>query len=85
VEGSCERGNEPPGSIKFWEVLDKAAQLATSLEGLSTTKPVSAFDYKVFHECEAVGGDEAGKSRLTFLALIPFLQEPLVVATELRL
>jgi hypothetical protein len=21
VEGSCEHGNEPPGSIKCWEVL----------------------------------------------------------------
>jgi hypothetical protein len=22
VEGSCEGGNEPPGSIKRWEVLE---------------------------------------------------------------
>jgi hypothetical protein len=22
IEGSCERGNEPPGSIKCWEVLE---------------------------------------------------------------
>jgi hypothetical protein len=22
VEGSCEHGNEPPGSIKCWEVLE---------------------------------------------------------------
>jgi hypothetical protein len=22
VEGSCEHGNEPSGSIKFWEVLE---------------------------------------------------------------
>jgi hypothetical protein len=22
VEGSCERGNEPSGSIKCWEVLE---------------------------------------------------------------
>jgi hypothetical protein len=22
VEGSCERGDEPSGSIKFWEVLE---------------------------------------------------------------
>jgi hypothetical protein len=21
VEGSCEHGNEPPGSIKYWEIL----------------------------------------------------------------
>jgi hypothetical protein len=23
VEGSCERGNEPSGSIKCWEVLER--------------------------------------------------------------
>jgi hypothetical protein len=22
VEGSCERGNEPSGSLKFWETMD---------------------------------------------------------------
>jgi hypothetical protein len=22
VEGLCERGDEPPGSIKYWEVLE---------------------------------------------------------------
>jgi hypothetical protein len=22
MEGSCEHGNKPPGSIKFWEVLE---------------------------------------------------------------
>jgi hypothetical protein len=22
VEDSCEHGNEPPGSIKFWEILE---------------------------------------------------------------
>jgi hypothetical protein len=22
VEGSCEHGNEPSGSVKFWEVLE---------------------------------------------------------------
>jgi hypothetical protein len=22
MEGSCEYGNEPPGSIKFWAVLE---------------------------------------------------------------
>jgi hypothetical protein len=22
VEGTCEHGNEPTGSIKFWEVLE---------------------------------------------------------------
>jgi hypothetical protein len=36
VEGSCEHGNEPPGSIKCWEVLGVAAQLAASQEGLSS-------------------------------------------------
>jgi hypothetical protein len=32
VEGPCEHGNEPSGSIKYWE----AAQLAASQEGLSS-------------------------------------------------
>jgi hypothetical protein len=36
VEGSCEHGNEPSGSIKCWEVLEVAAQLVASLEGLSS-------------------------------------------------
>jgi hypothetical protein len=22
VEGPCEHGNEPPGSLKFWELLE---------------------------------------------------------------
>jgi hypothetical protein len=34
VEGS----NEPSGSIKYWEVLGIAAQLAASQEGLSSMK-----------------------------------------------
>jgi hypothetical protein len=33
VEGSCEHGDEPLGSLKYWEV---AAQLAASEEGLSS-------------------------------------------------
>jgi hypothetical protein len=36
VEGSCEHGNEPSGSIKRWEVLGVPAQLAASQEGLSS-------------------------------------------------
>jgi hypothetical protein len=36
VEGSCEHGNEPSGFIKCWEVLELAAQLAASQEGLSS-------------------------------------------------
>jgi hypothetical protein len=35
VEGSCEDGNEPSGSMKCWEV---AAQLTASQEGLSSVK-----------------------------------------------
>jgi hypothetical protein len=34
VEGSCEHGNEPSGSIKCREVLE----LAASQEGLSSMK-----------------------------------------------
>jgi hypothetical protein len=36
VEGSCERGDEPTGSIKCWESSRVAAQLAASQEGLSS-------------------------------------------------
>jgi hypothetical protein len=36
MECSCEGGNEPSGSIKCWEVLELAAQLAVSQEGLSS-------------------------------------------------
>jgi hypothetical protein len=30
VESSCEHGNEPSGSIKFWEILRVATQLEAS-------------------------------------------------------
>jgi hypothetical protein len=36
VEGSCEHGNEPSGSINCREVHGVAAQLAASQEGLSS-------------------------------------------------
>jgi hypothetical protein len=39
VEGSCEHGNEPSGSIKCWQVLEfiiLGAQLAASQEGLTS-------------------------------------------------
>jgi hypothetical protein len=36
VEGSCEHGIEPSGSIKCWEVLEGAAQMAAPQEGLSS-------------------------------------------------
>jgi hypothetical protein len=35
VEDSCEDGDEPSDSVKCWEVLEVAAQLAASQEGLS--------------------------------------------------
>jgi hypothetical protein len=35
VEGSCEHGNKPSGSIKCWEVIE-AAQMAAFQEGLSS-------------------------------------------------
>jgi hypothetical protein len=40
VEGSCEHGNEPSGSIKCWEVLE---QLATPQEGLSSIEYCGIF------------------------------------------
>jgi hypothetical protein len=36
MEGSCEHGIEPPGSIKYCEVLVVAAQLAAPQGGLSS-------------------------------------------------
>jgi hypothetical protein len=36
VEGSCEYGNEPSGSIKCWNAFDLVAGLATSQEGFSS-------------------------------------------------
>jgi hypothetical protein len=35
VEGSCEHSNEPPGSVKCWEVLE-AAQFVASQKGLGS-------------------------------------------------
>jgi hypothetical protein len=34
VEGSCEHGNDPSGSIKCWEIFEYM-RLAASQEGLS--------------------------------------------------
>jgi hypothetical protein len=36
VEGSCEHGNEPSGSIKCWVISCVAAQLPACQEGLSS-------------------------------------------------
>jgi hypothetical protein len=41
VESSCERGNEPSGSIKCWEIYRVAAQLLASRVVLSPTELVS--------------------------------------------
>jgi hypothetical protein len=36
VEGSCEHGDEPSGSLKLLGIFWMAAQLAASQEGLSS-------------------------------------------------
>jgi hypothetical protein len=36
VEGSCERGNEPSGSIKHWKVLEWLHNKQLLKEGLSS-------------------------------------------------
>jgi hypothetical protein len=41
VEGSCEHGDEPSGSLKHWEVSECGAQLAVSQEGLSSVSKCS--------------------------------------------
>jgi hypothetical protein len=37
VEGSCEHGNEPSGSIKCWEVLEMPRNWRPQLHGVSMT------------------------------------------------
>jgi hypothetical protein len=41
VAGSCECGNEPPGSIEFGELLDELKKLLASQEGLCSMELVS--------------------------------------------
>jgi hypothetical protein len=41
VAGSCEHGNEPSGSIKCGEILDKLSVLLASQEGLCSMELVS--------------------------------------------
>jgi hypothetical protein len=45
MEGSCENGNEPSGSIKCWEGV--AARLAASQEGLSSVIKYVSWDSSV--------------------------------------
>jgi hypothetical protein len=40
VESSCELGNEPSGSIKYWETTVVTAQLVASRAVLSSTELV---------------------------------------------
>jgi hypothetical protein len=47
VEGPCEHGNKPSGSIKCWEILG-AVQLAVSQEGLSSMELVSFYKLLIF-------------------------------------
>jgi hypothetical protein len=48
VEGSCEHGNEPAGSIKFCGNSGVAAQLATSEEGLISMELVNLYFIKIY-------------------------------------
>jgi hypothetical protein len=45
VAGSCEQGNEPSGSIKCEEFLDKLSVLLASQEGLCSMELVSWHDH----------------------------------------
>jgi hypothetical protein len=50
VEGSCEHGNEPSGSIKCWEILEQLNNCAASLERLCSMQLVTLImDYKHVH------------------------------------
>jgi hypothetical protein len=41
VAGSCQHGNEPSGSIKGWDFLDKLSVLLYSQGGLCSMEVVS--------------------------------------------
>jgi hypothetical protein len=41
VEGSCEHGDDPSGSMKCWEFLDWLSVLLASQEGLCSMELVS--------------------------------------------
>jgi hypothetical protein len=43
VEGSCEHGNEPSGSIIYCEILGVTAQQAASQVGLSSMELVTLY------------------------------------------
>jgi hypothetical protein len=40
VEGSCEHGNEPLGSIKCWEILEQLSDWKLLKKGLSSMELV---------------------------------------------
>jgi hypothetical protein len=48
VEGSCEHGNEPSGSIKCWEILERvtASQGGLQLLGDSCSKRFNIYELK---------------------------------------
>jgi hypothetical protein len=43
VEGSCERSNEPSGSIKCWEVLEQLHNLRLLKKGSAPWSQLSEF------------------------------------------
>jgi hypothetical protein len=50
VEGSCEHGDEPLGSLKLLGISRMAAQLAASQEGLSSVSKYSATIVHLHHK-----------------------------------
>jgi hypothetical protein len=48
VEGSCEYGNEPSGSLNCSEILQLAKRLSASREGLNSIELVS-YAVRVYH------------------------------------
>jgi hypothetical protein len=47
VEGSCEHGNEPSGSLKLLGISSIAAQLAASQEGLHSLHSVETMGHRI--------------------------------------
>jgi hypothetical protein len=48
VEDPCEHGNEPSGSIKWWEFLRVAVKLMASQEVLSSVELDIALHSKIY-------------------------------------
>jgi hypothetical protein len=57
VEGLCERGDEPPGSIKCWEVLEQLHSWQLLKKGSAPwVSEVAAYGMESFSEADTLPG-----------------------------